>query len=201
MILHISDLHCEIEALRRLLRSRALAPVEAIAFSGDAECDGEIVELISGSGKRVYFVPGNMDDIAVSKAFEAAGMNIDGRLVEHGGYTFAGIGGISFMSSIETVRGRLEKRREARGLVVISHHPPKNGVTDRAKIGVSVGLVELRSFLLAYRPIALLHGHIHEAAGYTLVGETLVVNPGPLARGRYALVDLANKTVELGSIF
>lgn len=200
LILHISDLHCETHQLEKLASTGFIKRADLVVFTGDSECDGEVVELLFNAGKRVFFVPGNMDDIAVAKAFERMDMNIDGRVVKFNGYTFAGIGGISFMSSLESVKRRL-REAPAHALIVVSHHPPKNGVTDKAKIGVSAGLVELRRFVEEYRPLIHLHGHIHEAPGFTVLGETLVVNPGPLKRGRFALIEVETRKVELLSLY
>jgi len=201
IVLHISDLHCELSALRSLMASGVAKSADVIAFTGDAECDGEIAELLASGGKKAFFVPGNMDDVAVSKAFEALGMNLDGRVEVYGGYAFAGVGGISFMSSIASLRERLRSLAPGVPVILLSHHPPKNGVTDRARIGVSAGLVELREFVLERKPVLHLHGHIHEAPGYTYLGETLVVNPGPLKRGNYALIDVEKRAVSIRSLY
>ncbi|MEM3567855.1 MAG: metallophosphoesterase, partial [Thermoplasmata archaeon] len=47
------------------------------------------------------------------------------------------------------------------------------------------------------KPVAVLCGHIHEAAGIERIfGNTLVVNPGPAKHGRYALVEVEGRNVE-----
>lgn len=201
IILHISDLHCEIYMLEKLLSTGINEKIDVIVFTGDSECNGETIDLLSKAGKPVFFVPGNMDDVAVSKAFEEANMNIDGKLVKYNDYYLAGIGGLSFTSSLDTIREKLNRNVIKYPLILVSHHPPKNGVTDKARIGVSAGLVELRNLINDFKPLLHLHGHIHESAGFTLIGETLVVNPGPLKNGRYALVYLKEKRAELLSLY
>lgn len=197
LILHFSDLHCSTRNLERLLLQPAVRDVKVVVFTGDAECDSETVEILLRTGKRVFFVPGNMDDVAIAKEFDGKGMNIDSRAVDYEGYLFAGVGGLSYVSSIAALREKLRKLDFANRLVLISHHPPRNGVTDVTFFGTSAGLVELRALVLEFKPIVSLHGHIHEAPGFTRLGETLVVNPGPLKYGRYALVDLRTLTVKL----
>jgi len=186
--------------LEKLLSTNNARKANIIAFTGDAECNGEIIDLLQSISKPVFFVPGNMDDIAVAKIFEKAGMNIDGKVVIHADYAFIGLGGISLMSSLETIKEKLSKENQGR-LIVLSHHPPKNGVTDKARIGVSAGLVELRNFDLEYKPILHMHGHIHESPNYTFIGETLVVNPGPLKKGRYAIIDVETRKAYLYSLY
>lgn len=200
LILHISDLHCETYMLEKLLSTDDAKRADIIAFTGDAECDGETVDLLQSINKPVFFVPGNMDDIAVAKIFDRAGMNIDGKVIRQADYAFVGLGGISVISSLETAKEKLSKEKPGK-IIVLSHHPPRNGVTDKAKIGVSAGLVELRNFILEYKPVLHMHGHIHESPNYTFIGDTLVVNPGPLKRGRYAIIDVETKKAYLNTLY
>ena len=40
------------------------------------------------------------------------------------------------------------------------------------------------------KPLALVCGHIHEGRAIDKIGETVVVNPGPLAEGNYAILEV-----------
>jgi len=195
-ILHISDVHCNLAMLEKLLRALPPAEYDVIALTGDVECDGEIADVLQASGKPTLFVPGNMDDVGVHKIYKSRGMSVDGDLKELSGYTFCGIGSLSFSSSLAIVTAKLEVAPEERrkSLVVLSHFPPLAEKTDVTYSGVHAGLKELRDFVERFSPLAFLHGHIHEAVGSEVIGSTLVVNAGPLRRGYYALVDLKSKS-------
>ncbi len=45
------------------------------------------------------------------------------------------------------------------------------------KLG-SVGSTAVRAAIERYQPLASLHGHVHESAGFRRIGRTLAVNPG-----------------------
>lgn len=198
IILHVSDIHCETEKLKQLLIRTELPEYNIVAVTGDIECDGEIVDLLNKTGKKILFVPGNMDDISISKIFRAHDSNIDASVKKIEDYIFAGIGGLSVISSLNSVSSKLDKMgiEGNRNLIVLSHHPPRAEKVDKVIIGVHAGLKEIREFILKYKPLFLLHGHIHESPGYEIIGETTVVNAGPLLRGHYALIYVKEKRVE-----
>ena len=45
-------------------------------------------------------------------------------------------------------------------------------------VQVPVGSVAVRDAIVKYKPVAGLHGHIHESAGARRIGPTLCLNPG-----------------------
>lgn len=53
-----------------------------------------------------------------------------------------------------------------------------------------VGSVAVKRYIEERQPILSIHGHIHEDRGIDIVGDTIVVNPGPLKDGYYAEAEL-----------
>jgi len=47
----------------------------------------------------------------------------------------------------------------------------------------------VRRFIETRRPDVAVVGHIHEGRGIDTVGDTIVVNPGALREGGYAVID------------
>lgn len=76
-------------------------------------------------------------------------------------------------------------------LVVIMHNPPKDTACDLVAPGVHVGSTLLREFIETCRPLLVVCGHIHESAGIERLGRSVVVNPGALAEGKYAVAELS----------
>ncbi|MEM4699987.1 MAG: metallophosphoesterase family protein, partial [Candidatus Nezhaarchaeales archaeon] len=150
---------------------------------------------LAGFRGRAFAVPGNMDGREELEALEEAGVSIHGRAVEHGGYLFAGAGGLGFREALSSLSSRLA--RGGSRLVLVTHHPPKGLRVDLALGRFHAGSSALRDFIAERGPVACLCGHIHEARGVDWLGDTLVVNPGPLARGHAAVVDLERREAEL----
>ena len=70
------------------------------------------------------------------------------------------------------------------------HQPPKDTCCDIVSAGFHVGSPLLRQFIEQVQPLIVVTGHIHESAGIDHIGRTVVVNPGSLAEGKYAVVEL-----------
>lgn len=75
-------------------------------------------------------------------------------------------------------------------LVVIAHNPPKDTAVDRITSGVHVGSPLIRDFIERRKPLLVVSGHIHESFAVDTLGPTTIVNPGSLAEGHYAVVEI-----------
>jgi hypothetical protein len=51
----------------------------------------------------------------------------------------------------------------------------------------------VREFIERRKPLVCFTGHIHEAPGIDTIGETRIVNPGPLGTRSYAYLDITDK--------
>ena len=92
----------------------------------------------------------------------------------------------------------LDTHQQAAGfahLILVSHTPPADTVVDRTGSGLHVGSRAVRQFIERVQPDLCLTGHIHEARGTDTLGRTLVVNPGELAAGGYAVITFDGTSV------
>ena len=94
--------------------------------------------------------------------------------------------GLSFLSSLSHKR------------IFLSHTPPM-GVLDTDD-GKHKGSGVINDLIQKFQPSWVFCGHAHGARGDELIGECMVVNPGALKNGFYALVDTEKKEVELKTI-
>ncbi|MEM0021305.1 MAG: metallophosphoesterase family protein [Fervidicoccaceae archaeon] len=195
-ILQLGDIHCNVANLKRLREESASLQFDLLAVHGDVECNGDVVDLLKAISSSIVFVPGNMDDISIAKEFSRENFNIDSKVIELDNYVIAGIGGLSFYSSYTRVKEMLPLYR-GRDIIILSHHPPLSTSTDLAMGSVHAGLPELRELDEEFGAILHMHGHIHESFGYEIIGQTLIVNPGALKSGRYALIDVEKRNVAL----
>jgi Icc-related predicted phosphoesterase len=139
---------------------------------------------------KLVAVTGNMDDVSIARGLREIGVLIDGNIIVKNNIIIAGVGGIDPITSLEEVESKIESFEKVD--ILVSHHPPK-GAVDRTFFGVRAGLRELRAFIEKYRPKLHLCGHIHEARGVERIGDTTIVNPGPLMEGFYAIIRLNNE--------
>ncbi len=50
----------------------------------------------------------------------------------------------------------------------------------------------MRKLIEDIKPLVVLCGHVHESRGIDKLGSTVIVNPGPLASGYYAIVSVSD---------
>jgi len=194
-VLALSDIHRSVYMVKKALEFAAANALEVVTCSGDFQ-SLEAIKVLSGFKGKVFAVPGNMDGGEELEALEEAGVSLHGKVAEHGGFLFAGAGALNFKWALQAVTSQLNNI-EPNKFVFITHYPPKDSKVDVAFNLAHVGSSSVREFIESYRPAVCLCGHIHEARGVDWLGETLLVNPGPLARGYAAIVDVAKRQAEL----
>jgi len=206
-LLIISDIHGDASALDSLLKRRPSA--QAILVAGDltdfggAQAMGDIVEILKRSGLPVVAVPGNCDRPGARRALEEAGFSIDGKrmdlTLDGARCSLFGSGGGNFRTGL-TPYERKEADFDAlfaslsdeSPTIVLTHAPPYETAAD-LRMGSHTGSKSLKAALEALRPPLWACGHIHEARSVSRNGESLIVNPGSLRDGFYAIVELKRR--------
>ena len=79
--------------------------------------------------------------------------------------------------------------------IVVAHVPPK-GCNDFVPGPGSIGDIELKEFILKYRPKVVLSGHAHESPGIVELEGIICINPGPAKDGRGAIIDIEGTDVK-----
>ncbi|MCS7006330.1 MAG: metallophosphoesterase, partial [Gaiellaceae bacterium] len=132
------------------------------------------------------------------------GVSLDGRGVVLGEVGLHGVSG-SGPTPLSTPHERTEEELERRALagagdvagarirIFCPHAPPHGTACDRLASGAHVGSPALRAFVEREQPDLVLCGHIHESRGEDWIGHTRVVNPGPVASGHCALVEVGDE--------
>jgi hypothetical protein len=209
-LLLLSDVHGATELLPRLVA--AVPRADLVILGGDLTSFGDATDAdaVLGPLRAAYGtvrgVPGNTDGPGVLAALERAGASLHGRGERIGDVAFWGAGGSTptpLRGAFELPEAQLLALLEAgaaaappaRVRVAVTHVPPRGSTTDRILVGAHVGSSALREHLQRERPTLALVGHVHEAHGIDRVGETLVVNAGAFAAGRYAIIDVQGDQV------
>lgn len=158
---------------------------------------GYAKELVSAVPVRTLAVPGNCDPPHVMKELDDLGVNLHMRKAVVQGVTFVGLGGANptpfstpFEIPEEEIRRGLEAVMEP-GAILVSH-PPPYGHLDVVRSGEHVGSTAVAGIVVAYRPRAVLCGHVHESPGVE-EGDVVIINPGPAKDGHLGLVDIGQQ--------
>ncbi|WP_069806525.1 metallophosphoesterase family protein [Vulcanisaeta thermophila] len=181
-ILHVSDIHGSVTHVERLLRELRGREIDAVVISGDVESSEPVMKLAT-LGRPTFMVLGNMDHPGLRR--ELRDYLIEGRIVR--------VGSIYIMGYPPPINYRDELRSVNGPLVLLSHYPPYNTRVDVAFDGRHIGSRDVLRLIHEVRPVLVLCGHVHEARGVDKVGDTIVVNPGPLYEGHYALISVGNE--------
>lgn len=204
----ISDLHGDVAMLDKLDFEFKTADVVLCCgdFAKDTEPSKPMLDALCKKHDVIFAVPGNHDAPSFSSELEAADVECEGELEWYEGLLFCGSGGSTKhtgwtpneITEEEIVRdfdvalaSAQSMGNDWSNLVAIMHNPPKDTKCDKISDGTHVGSVLLRQFIEKTQPLLVVTGHIHESAGVDKIGDTIIVNPGSLAEGRYAVLEVA----------
>ena len=213
-IVAITDIHGRSGKAERLGRTLEDMEFDLLLIAGDLtnfqgrDKAGEILGHFLSLQKPVFSVFGNCDGRDVPALLEELGINVHNRRVEVGGVSIVGVGGSNitpFHTVWELTEAKIREillKNYREGDVILSHAPPHGTRADRAHFGTHVGSRALREFIEERKPPLVVCGHIHEARSVDRIGDTVIVNPGPLFRGHYAVIEFEEnekrvKNVEL----
>jgi Icc-related predicted phosphoesterase len=90
-------------------------------------------------------------------------------------------------------------RRLDQDQMLLLHMPPTGTDLDLEN-GKHVGAPVVNTLIKMYHPKVVFCGHALDGQGKTIIGTSLVVNPGPLSQGYYALVDTKEEKVYFGNV-
>lgn len=206
----LSDMHGDLAYVDRL--DAEFASADGVIFGGDfarfnePETGLPALRKLLEKHDSVFAVPGNCDEPDFLERLEAEDVSVQGGLVFRDGLVFAGSGGaLKFTGATPNERTDEElvsdfalalSQQDGDGgsawpnMIAVMHQPPKDTACDMISGGIHVGSLLLREFIEKVRPLAVVTGHLHESAGIDSIGGSVVINPGSLAEGRYALLEL-----------
>lgn len=160
--------------------------------------------------KEILVLPGNMDLEEVSVHAETLSPNIHSihfKALKINEYIFIGAGGspiTPFSTPTEYPDELIENKLRNifrsiisynEPVILITHAPPYGTKVDKTYLGSHVGSKAIRRIIEEFKPIINICGHIHESPGTDLINSTIVINPGPLMRGKYAVIEIEGSKV------
>lgn len=203
-LLIVSDIHGSIEMLQKLLQRENNA--QGILVGGDITHFGgrkqavPLVNLLRSLSVPVAAVHGNCDRASVAELLSEEGLSVEKASLTIGKVPVVGLGG-SLPAPIPTpstyseeeaaaVLGTLGHDIKAGQWIFLVHQPPAESGADRIASGRHVGSRSVAEFIVSRRPSLVCTGHIHESCSVSRFADSLLVNPGSLKDGRYAVAKL-----------
>ncbi len=209
-ILAVADFHGKPDSKLNLSKYLDRGP-DCIVIIGDLTQFGpvrvgeEILEPLKDVNVPILCVPGNCDPKEIVGVLDKLDINLHGKRVEIEGLTFIGLGGSNitpFNTLFEFTENEiweelssLVKEKDDK-LILVTHAPPYNTRVDECQGGAHAGSKSVRRFIEEKHPLVNLCAHIHEARNIDRIGNTLLVNPGPISEGYAALVEVNEKEVK-----
>ena len=207
----LSDLHANNSVLDKM--DSLFSEADGVIFAGDfAECfkpetGKAALEALCTKHDSIFAVLGNCDEPEFIEELEEQDICVERSLVFHEGLAFAGSGGGTYftgktanerqeneiLSDFNIVENSVKKTGDAslwKSLILVSHNPPKDTKCDAVNAELHAGSQLFTDFIRENQPLAVICGHIHEGKAIDKIGETLVINPGPLQEGNYAWLEL-----------
>ena len=207
----LSDLHANNSVLDKM--DSLFSEADGVIFAGDfAECfkpetGKAALEALCTKHDSIFAVLGNCDEPEFIEELEEQDICVERSLVFHEGLAIAGSGGGTYftgktanerqeneiLSDFNIVENSVKDTGDAslwKSLILVSHNPPKDTKCDAVNAELHAGSQLFTDFIRENQPLAVICGHIHEGKAIDKIGETLVINPGPLQEGNYAWLEL-----------
>lgn len=211
IIVTIADIHGNTSPLDAL--GKALSEADLVIIAGDLTNFGgekqarDVIDKVSGYNDNILAVTGNCDKKEVDDYLSGLEINLHGRKIMRDGLNIVGAGG-SLPCPIPTpnvysedefaaiFEKSVENADKDTPMILVSHQPPVDTRNDMLTNGDHVGSRSVREFIERYKPIVCFSGHIHEAPGLDEIGDTKIVNPGPLGTRSYAYMDVSDGEIK-----
>ncbi|HUH44711.1 MAG TPA: metallophosphoesterase family protein [Treponemataceae bacterium] len=205
----ISDIHGDLAYLSKL--EEEFVQADAVICAGDfaevfkEETGVPVLEALVKKHETIFSVLGNCDPPSFLEKLESYDVSVQGLIASFEGLTFIGAGGATRFTgqtpneiSEEEILGDIALVQNGEdapwdNLVMIIHNPPHDTKLDRVSMGLHVGSKKIREAVEEIKPLVLVSGHIHESFAIDRLGNTLLINPGSLAEGRYAILEIEKK--------
>lgn len=204
----ITDLHGK---TARLGEIPGLAEAVGVIILGDITTQGsvsrarQVLEEVVVKNSHVLALFGNMDTPEVGQWLDEMGVGLHNAVRELDPQTaILGVGGATFTPFstpsefpetrfADWLEGLWTHACHYPRVVLVSHTPPRDTLCDRVEGNIHVGSQAVREFIMDCQPDVCLCGHIHESRAEDRLGRTVVMNPGSLSLGGYAVLQLGTR--------
>lgn len=146
----------------------------------------EIIESFLKFNKKIYLIHGNHEEEKETRDLCKINDNLiwaHKKIIQIEDTTFVFFGGGGFAEKepqfAKLIKQNKELLDDSKHIVLVTHAPPKDTKIDAITDDWHVGVKDFKEFILNYKPIVSISGHIHESyKQQERLGPTLLINPG-----------------------
>ena len=190
-ILAASDVEGDVKLIKKLAQRADKEKVDLVVLCGDITGWTEtsnIIKPFKDKNKKVLIIPGNHDSFATADFLASLYniKNIHGYSVKYDNIGFFGAGGaenlpmfpghITEKELFSTLKKAHAGLKGIERKIMVTHMHPAGSKSEFSGVKGSNAITRA---IKEFKPDILLHGHIHEAAGFEEnIGKTRVINVG-----------------------
>ena len=188
-ILAASDLHGDIQLVKRLAAKAEKEKVNLVILCGDITENDDppagIIKQFTDKGKKVMLIPGNHESHAtvdfLAKLYNVYNLHGTGLMLYDLGFFGCGAANIGYNQLSEeeifhNLKQGFSKVKDARKKIMLTHVHPSDSLIAKFTNFVP-GSDGVRKAIDHFKPDILLCGHVHEAEGIEEnIGSTRVIN-------------------------
>lgn len=184
-----TDIHSNMKLLNKVIANARKKEVDFIVTQGDLSFFNQDLDKVLKKLKceiPVIAIPGNHEDEEEMR--ELCGklgiIYLHKATFEINDYVFIGYGNDGFGLEDDELERFIKKvNLKNKKVITLSHGPPYGTALDYIPRLGFVGCKSVNKMIKKFKPILHLCGHIHETFGLKdKIGNTVIVNPGPLGR-------------------
>ena len=161
----------------------------------------EVTGFLRSLKKKMITILGNWDEIVdTSKSKKSLSVVMTKKIklknisiLAHSGYN-AGSNEVSLIKRLKKAAKKVD--------IFLAHEPPL-GVMDKVlfkkspRYGEHLGIEYYTKYIKKYKPLVMVCGHMHEYQGKRKLGATWVINPGPAAQNKFAILEIVDKKIKV----
>ena len=206
-ILILSDIHNQVTTLNAVLKKvgKLHNPPEICFIAGDITNFGtyedlnRILDRITMDFKDTFFVLGNCDPYSDIENISTSAKYVESNPYKFEFFTILGFGDHNPKINYKLLR-KLEKKNEK--VCLLTHSPPYGTKADIISYDRHAGSRELKIAIKRFQNIFLtVSGHIHDSPTISFLDASTIINPGPITRGNYAIIEIKEDFSVSGQIY
>lgn len=195
----IHDKPAQLKQIRHVLADVDMVLLAGDMTNGNIENLTTVLDMIATYNEQIYAICGNTDTEQMNRYMARHYISIHRKHVIVDGVAILGCGGalpfygnyvFSEAQLADFLQDSLKGVPDDMPKILLCHQPPYGTAFDRLDTGEHVGSHAIRQFIETVQPMLCFTGHMHDCIGIDTLGETQIINPGPIwASGRYAYAE------------